>query len=331
MSKMIIEDSKLGYRKHVLEEFKFENGHVLQDVEVEYTTRGTPKYDEEGNIVNAIIYCHRFNGNCLSIEDLNQLLGPRSMLGDFNFFYISITSLGFPESCSPSTTKLKFDFPKYSIKDCVNFKRKFLAEVFNINNILGILGVGIGGYEAFTWGCEYPDEMEFLIIGSSSFKTNGYRYITSKAIGNLIESSDAYLDNIYSDQLSKLMFSINALIYTQYFSKRAFQNFTQEELDMLMDTFIEEGSSEDIYDFKYRNDATLNYDIEDKLSNIKAKTLIVSTSEEIYYSPEFDTYPLKDRIENLKIYIFDAQDFVYNYDYSLFVNLFREFLEEFKK
>ena len=327
----MIEDSKLGYRKHVLDEFEFENGQILRDVEVEYTTRGTPKYDEEGNIVNAIIYCHRFNGNCLSIEDLNQILGPRSELSDFNFFYISITSLGYPESCSPSTTNLKYNFPKYTIKDCVNFKRKFLAEVFDMNSILGILGVGRGGYEAFTWGCEYPDEMEFLIIGSSSFKTNGYRYITSKAICNLIESSDAYWDAVYSDQLSKLMFSINALIYTQYFSKRAFQNFTLEDLDMLMDTFIEEGSTEDIYDFKYRNDATLTYDVEDKLSNIKAKTLIVSTSEDIYYSLEFDVYPLKDKIENIEIYFFDAQDFVYNYDYSLFVNLFREFLEEFKK
>ena len=327
----MIEDSKLGYRKHVLDEFEFENGQTLRDVEVEYTTRGTPKYDKKGNITNAIIYCHRFNGNCLSIEDLHQLIGPKSMLADFNFFYISITSLGFPESCSPSTTKLKFDFPKYSIKDCVNFKRKFLAEVFNISNILGILGVGIGGYEAFTWGCEYPDEMEFLIIGDSSFKTDGYRYITSKAINNIIESSDAYLDTLYSDYLSKIMFSINSLIYTQYFSKRAFQNFTREELDILMDTFVEESSAVDIYDFKFRNDAIINYDTEDKLSNIKSKTLIVSASEDIYYSPEFDVDPLKEKIENLEIYIFDAQEFVYNYDYSEFVNLFKEFLEEFKK
>ena len=327
----MIEDSKLGYRKHVLDEFEFENGQTLRDVEVEYTTRGTPKYDKKGNITNAIIYCHRFNGNCLSIEDLHQLIGPKSMLADFNFFYISITSLGFPESCSPSTTKLKFDFPKYSIKDCVNFKRKFLAKVFNISNIIGILGVGIGGYEAFTWGCEYPDEMEFLIIGDSSFKTDGYRYITSKAINNIIESSDAYLDTLYSDYLSKIMFSINSLIYTQYFSKRAFQNFTREELDILMDTFVEESSAVDIYDFKFRNDAIINYDTEDKLSNIKSKTLIVSASEDIYYSPEFDVDPLKEKIENLEIYIFDAQEFVYNYDYSEFVNLFKEFLEEFKK
>ena len=249
MGMKMIGDSKLGYRKHVLEEFEFENGQTLRDVEVEYTTRGTPKFDDEGNIVNSIIYCHRFNGNCLSIEDLNQLLGSKSELADFNFFYISITSLGYPESCSPSTTKLKFDFPEYTIKDCVNFKRKFLAEVFDISNILGILGVGRGGYEAFTWGCEYPDEMEFLIIGHSSFKTNGYRYITSKALINLIESSDAYSDTVYSDHLSKIMFSINTLIYSQYFSKKSFQNFTQEELDMLMDTFVEEGSTEDIYDF----------------------------------------------------------------------------------
>ena len=202
----MIKDSRLGYRKHVLDEFEFENGQVLHDVEVEYTTRGTPKYDEDGNITNAILYCHRFNGNCLSIEDLHQLLGPKSMLADFNFFYISITSLGYPESCSPSTTGLKLNFPKYTLKDRVDFKRKFLAEVFGIDKLLGILGVGIGGYETYTWACEYPDEMEFIIIGSSSFKTDGYRYITSKALDNMISTSDAYFDTIYSEQLSKIMF-----------------------------------------------------------------------------------------------------------------------------
>lgn len=327
----MIDNSKLGYRKHVLDEFEFENGQVLHDVEVEYTTRGTPKYDEDDNITNAIIYCHRFNGNCLSIGDLDQLFGSESPLSDYGFFYISITSLGYPESCSPSTTKLKFNFPEYSFKDCVNFKRKFLAEVFNIKKVLGILGVGIGGYEAYTWACEYPDEMEFLIVGSSSFKTNNYRYITSKALDNIIVSSDAYLDENYNEQLSQIIFSINSLIYSQYFSKRAFENFTREEVDIFMDNFVEEGSKVDIYNFKYRNDAVLDYNLEDKLSHIKAKTLIVSSSDDIYYTPEFDTYPLKDKIENLEIYIFDAQDFVYNDDYSIFINLFLEFLEEFKK
>lgn len=86
----MIEKTNLGYRKHLLDEFEFENGEILHNVEVEYTTRGTPKYDENGNVTNAIIYCHRFNGNCLAIEDLNQLIGPESNLSDYNLFYISI-------------------------------------------------------------------------------------------------------------------------------------------------------------------------------------------------------------------------------------------------
>lgn len=328
---MMIDNSKLGYRKHVLDEFEFENGQVLHDVEVEYTTRGTPKYDEDGNITNAILYCHRFNGNCLTIGNLHQLMGPESILADYNFFYISVTSLGFPESCSPSTTGLKYDFPKYSIMDRVNFKRKFLADAFNMKRVLGILGVGTGGHEAYTWACEYPDEMEFLVIGSSSFKTNGYRYIFSKAIDNIIVSSDAYMDKVYSEHLSKIIFSVNALIYSQYFSKKAFQSFTRDEIDLFMEDFVEDGSSVDIYDLKYRNDAVLDFDVEDKLTNIKAKTLVVISSEDIYYSPEFDAYPLEGKIENLQIFIFDAMEFVYQDDYSMFTDLFREFFEEFKK
>ena len=200
-----------------------------------------------------------------------------------------------------------------------------------MSKILGILGVGIGGYEAYTWACEYPDEMEFMIIGSSSYRTNGYRYILSKTIDSIIVSSDAYLDSVYSEYISKIMISINSLVYSQYFPKKTFENLTRQEIDIFMDNFIEDGLSTDIYDLKYRNNAILNYDVEDKLSNIKAKTFIFLASEDLYYSPEFDGNALKDKIENLKISFFDAEDFVFSDDYSSFVKPFKEFLEEFKK
>ncbi len=327
----MVDNSKYTTEKYIIEEFEFDYGRVINDVQVEYTTRGTPIYDDEGNIVNAFIYCHRFTGDCSSLDDLNSLIGPEGILSDYNFFYISITSLGFPESCSPSTTNLKYDFPQYSIKDCVNFKRKFLAEKFNITKVLGILGVGFGGYEAYTWGCEYPDEMEFLMIGYSSFKTNGYRYILSKVIDSMILSSDDYYnDDIYSQDLSKIMVSINGLLYSQFFSKKIFQDLSLKEIDGLMDEFVDEGLFKNIHDLKFRNDAMLNYNVEDKLTNIKAKTLIVSDSEVGYYSPEFDTYAIKDKIENLSIFTFDGKNFTFSDDYSLFFDLFLEFLEEFK-
>ena len=327
----MFENSGHECNKYVLEEFEFEYGRILTDVEVEYTTRGTPKYDEEGNIINAIIYCHRFNGNYASVDDFYQLIGEHSISSDYNFFYISISSLGYPESCSPSTSNLRYNFPQYSIKDRVNFRRKFLSEKFNITKVLGVIGVGAGGYEVYTWACEYPDEMDFIIIATSSFKTNGYRYIASKVMDAMIDSSDAFYDDIYNESLSRVMVSINRLIYSQYFSKKVFQNLSRDEIDVLMDDFVDEGLVVDIYDFKFRNDAALNYDVEDKLENIKAKTLIISPLDDIYFNPEFDVYPVKDKIENLKIFTFDTKDFVFDDDYSIFVDDLREFLDEFKK
>ena len=119
--------------------------------------------------------------------------------------------------------------------------------------------MGFGGYESYTWACEYPDEIEFLIIGYSSFKTNGYCYIISKIIDAIILSSDDYYnDDIYSKNLSEIMVPINILIYSQLFSKKILRNLTLREIDGLMDELVDEGLFNDIYDLKFRNAAILN-------------------------------------------------------------------------
>ena len=41
----------------ILDKFEFENGKVIENAVVEYTTFGEPKYDSEGNITNAVVYC----------------------------------------------------------------------------------------------------------------------------------------------------------------------------------------------------------------------------------------------------------------------------------
>ena len=50
--------------------FEFENGEVLKDVSVEYMTFGTPKYDENGLISNAIIYA---GGSLSSFTSINKI------------------------------------------------------------------------------------------------------------------------------------------------------------------------------------------------------------------------------------------------------------------
>lgn len=328
---MIGQDFPEGYGRHIMGEFEFEYGRILEDVQVEYSLMGTPKFDDDGNVTNAVVFCHRFNSNYSSISDLHEFTKGDGVFSREEYLIISITSMGFPESCSPSTTGLKHAFPKYSIKDCVYFKRQFLAEKFNIRKVHGIVGMGLGGYEAYTWACEYPDEMDFIIVIASSYKTNGYRYVISKCIDSIIESCDDFYEEHYSQSLSRIMVPLNRLLYSNYFSKKIFQEMSNDEIDVLMDDFVDEGLFMDIHDFKFKNDSVLEYDLEDKLDRIKAKTLIISSRNDIYYLPEFDTLPLKDIIPDCKIILYDSQrDLVGNENYSIFEDDLRLFMVQFK-
>ena len=327
---IIGQESLEGYGKYILDEFEFESGRVLENVELEYMFTGTPKYDDEGNIINAIVFCHGFLGNYSTINIFHKTAKKRNLFDKKDYFFISITTLGFPDSCSPSSTGLKHKFPQYSIKDRVNFKRKFLKEKLNIENILGVIGYGIGGFETYTWACEYPDEMEFIIVFTSSFKTNGYRYVISKVYEGIIESSDDFYKDGYSESLSKILVSINKIAYSNYFSKRIFQGMSTEEIDVLMDEFVDKGLFMDIYDFKYRNDAALKYNVEDKLKNIKAKALVIT--QDLYFSPVYDTLPLKYLIKDCKIIIRDSKKhYMDEEDYSSAEEGVRQFLKQFEK
>ena len=95
-------------------------------------TFGTPIYDDNGAIKNAIVYCHGSLGNYASVKKLAPFLGKNDAFDENKYFFICISALGSPGSCSPSTTDLKNKFPKYSINDVVNFQKKFLSEKFNI-------------------------------------------------------------------------------------------------------------------------------------------------------------------------------------------------------
>ncbi|MEE3489665.1 MAG: alpha/beta fold hydrolase [Methanobrevibacter sp.] len=314
-----------------MDSFEFESGSVLENVDVEYMAKGTPKFDDEGNMTNVILYCHRFNGSYSSLDDIFRLTAKGKPFDFEKYYFISITSLGFPNSCCPSTTDLKHNFPKYTIKDRVNFKRQFLKERFNIENVHGVIGRGMGGYEAYTWACDYPDEMDFIICSSTAFKTNGYRYVVSKCMESIIESSDDFYSDIYTDSLSRMMVSINKLLYSNYFSKQVFHNMTNDEIDVLMDDFVDDGLFVDIYDFKLRNDAVLEYDVEDKLKNIKAKALIISSKNDMYYSPKFDVMPIEELIENSKIILLEpSEDYATYEDYPTIEDELNNFLDNVK-
>ena len=290
-----------------MDSFEFENGEMIRDTVVEYMTFGTPKYDENGAIVNAIVYC---SGSLGTFAGINKIL-PLTEKGDAfdgeKYFFISMSALGAPGSCSPSTTDLKNRFPKYSLADVVNFQKQFLAEKFGIDHILGLIGNSMGGFIGLTQAIRYPEFQDFIICGVSSYKVAGHDYILSKFVDEIITSDPDYAKGEMTYSLIRTLRLANLAEFNFGLSKEALRAMSNEELAFEFETFGNEMLEIDIYDLKYCNESCMNFDVEDKLGKINSKVLIISCKQDPHFPPELDGIPMSQMIENSQLIVMDSE------------------------
>ena len=295
----------LKNEQHFFDEFEFKNGFIIENAKVDFGVIGTPKYDDEGNIINAVLFCHNFRGDYSTITDINCATDETFIFKE-DYFYISITSLGFPESCSPSTSGLNNNFPDYGIEDLVNFQRQLIKERFpNIKKLKGIIGYSMGGFIALGWAIYYPDDMGCVIHLGSSFKSQGYKYIYANLANRIIDQFSEHLSNMYDESISKMLIFISQLHYLMSFSRNHFNEISNEEIDMSIDSFAEDMLFLDIYDMKFCNDFIISFNLEPELEKIKCKLLIIALDLNNYYIPEFDAVPLHEAVEGSKYLFYD--------------------------
>ena len=289
-----------------MDSFEFSNGEVLNDVNVEFMTFGTPNYD--GNVItNAIVYCHGSLGNFTSAKKIFPLIHENAPFDENRYFFISISALGSPGSCSPSSTGLKNKFPQYSIEDVVNFQKQFLDEKFNLNHILGIIGNSMGGFVALTSAILYPDFADFIMPGVSSFKVAGHDYILSKFVNEIIISDENYEKGIMNDSLKRTLRLASLAEFNFGLSKESLRATPKEELSQNFEEFGEESLLLDIYDVKYCNEACMNYDVENDLNKIKSSVFIIACTQDPHFPPELDAIPMSEKIKNSKLVIMDSE------------------------
>ncbi|MDO5850595.1 MAG: alpha/beta fold hydrolase [Methanobacteriaceae archaeon] len=317
-----------------LKEFKFNNGAILKDAKVEYITLGTPKYDEEGLISNAVVYFHGSGVN-YSCIDMDKSVGPGRIYDTDKLFIIVPTALGHPGSSSPSTTGLKGDFPEYDISDMVNFSYQFIQEKFGLTKIKGLIGVSMGGFEVLSWASMYPNSIDFAISNVSSHKTGGHNYATTYFITTILESDPDYNNGFYQTPISKsLKRSMKLASYAEfsYLFSREFYRFalTNQELKDTMNQSAEESLENDVNDTLYINKSFLNYDITEDIEKITAKILILAIDQDQFFPPNLDAIPLSKLIKNNKLITFDSNmGHIGAFDLESVEDDVREFLKEF--
>ena len=218
----------------------------------------------------------------------------------------------------------------------VNFQKQFLKERFNIEHLKGLIGNSMGGFEALSWACMYPDSVDFVVSLVSGFKVGGHNYALSRIMNNILESDPDYKGGDYdlpiSDSLKRSLKLSSDVCYPYGLSWDEYRNnMTNEEIREAMDEFGEESLLQDVNDVVYRNNSSLDFDLSDELKNITARVLIIAINQDRYFPPYLDAIPMSEMIRDNELIIFDSlMGHVGSYELNKVENELEEFIKEFR-
>lgn len=146
-----------------LGECHLESGEVLQDCRIGFRSLGTIAADSD----NVVLFPTWFGGTS---EELLGVIGPEAMIDTSEFFVVLVDAFGNGVSSSPSNSPAQSGdaFPRTTIRDMVRHQHRLLTETLGISSLKAVVGISMGGMQAFEWAVSYPGFAEKIvpIVGS---------------------------------------------------------------------------------------------------------------------------------------------------------------------
>jgi homoserine O-acetyltransferase/O-succinyltransferase len=178
----------------VFTNYRFRSGEVLPQARIHYATLGSPHRSADGQIDNAILVLH-WTGS-----DSRALLTPTYMKALFDagrpldasrYYLIFADSIGCGRSSKPSDG-LRSKFPHYTYGDMVDLQHKLVVEALHISRLHAILGMSMGGMNAWQWAEAYPNAMDGVMpVVSLPIKVSGRNLIWRRlAVSYITEDPD---------------------------------------------------------------------------------------------------------------------------------------------
>ena len=103
-------------------------------------------------------------------EEWIPLLGPEGFVDTTRFHVLVVDALANGRSSSPSTVppQLRDSFRGLSIGDMVESQHRLLVEHLGIKHLHAVVGVSMGGMQAFEWAVRFPTFVDLVvpIVGS---------------------------------------------------------------------------------------------------------------------------------------------------------------------
>jgi homoserine O-acetyltransferase/O-succinyltransferase len=211
--------------------FPLEQGGVLYDLEIAYTTSGKLNASKS----NVVWVCHALTANANPQEWWPGLVGNDRIINPEQHFIVCANILG---SCYGTTGPLHnstnqkphfSDFPFITVRDLVN-AHILLANHLGIDNIELIIGGSLGGQQALEWSIIEPERIKKMVLVATNAHHSPYGIAFNESQRLAIFADETYHKNIPEGGKNglKAARSIALISYRTYHA----YNSTQKEDDV---------------------------------------------------------------------------------------------------
>ena len=198
-------DTQLNPAAHqadaVFANYKFRDGETLAQVKLHYATLGKAHRNAQGEIDNAILVLHWTGADSralLSPVWTKSLYGPGRPLDSNRYYLIFADSIGHGQSSKPSDG-LKAKFPNYDYGDMVDLQHKLVTETLGIKHLHAVIGMSMGGMNAWQWAVAYPDMMDGVMpVVSLPIKVSGRNLLWRRMIVDSVRADPTWHDGNYT-------------------------------------------------------------------------------------------------------------------------------------
>jgi homoserine O-acetyltransferase len=274
---------------YVIKDFKLGGGETLPEVNMHYTTIGTPQRDASGKITNAVVVLHGTNraGKVFLIPSFaGVLFGPGQLL-DTSKYYVILPDqfgAGMGKSTKPSEG-LRGKFPHYDYADMVHALQTTLKEGLHVDHLRLFVGTSMGCMQGFMWSEEKPGDVDaYMLLSCLPVQVGGRNRMVRKIMIDDVRDDPAWNNGNYTEQPYGLRAALGHLLVVGSAPTLWQEEYGTAALaDKYVDDYIAQNmKSTDANDFIYQYDASRNYNPEPDLGKISDHIFLVNVMDDFW-------------------------------------------------
>jgi homoserine O-acetyltransferase len=264
----------------VVRDFRFASGEVLPEIRIHYRTLGVPQRDASGRIVNGVLVLHGSSGDAgpvLAPSFSEPLLTTGGPLDASKFFLIFPDNLGNGRSTKPSDG-LRATFPRYGYTDMVTLQHRLVTDGLGIDRLRLVIGISMGGMQAWMWGTRYPDAMDAIIpIAAMPTAITGRNLLWRRILSQAIRRDPEWRNGNYQQQpqgFISIMPMFDMLVQSPARLAERITSYATADAH-LREVDEETVEEDDANNILHRFESSFDYNPEPDLERIRARVLTI--------------------------------------------------------